>query len=125
MRTADLCDGGADGPLGCGRANDAKCKQCGAVRFVEDTNVLGSCPECGSRNSVAERCARCPLDDLDYARAHSAAGRLLNRLLDLEFKLKRLQVPWTEITEEEIKGLQTLESERENYHREQNKSGQQ
>ena len=121
MRAGDLCGGGEDGPAGCPDANDVACIECGNVYEVEDTNCIPPCPNCHRKGGRIERCARCPLNDLDYARSHSAAGRLLGRLLDLEFDVGKFKVDWADVTAEEALGLRILADERERYQREQAK----
>lgn len=121
MRAEDLCDGGEDGPHGCPDANDVTCIACGHVCEVEDTNCIPACPNCGGKGGRVERCARCPLNDLDYARSHSAAGRLLNRLMDLEFDVGKFRVDWADVTAEEALGLRILADERDRRQREQSK----
>ena len=121
MRAGDLCDGGEDGPHGCPDANDVTCCECGYVWEVEDSNCIPACPNCGHKGARVNRCARCPLNDLDHARAHSAAGRLLNRLMDLEFDVAKFRVDWADVTAEEALGLRILADERDKYQREQAK----
>ena len=123
IHAEELCDGGADGPRGCPDANDVRCGKCGRVRTVEDANVPGECLDCGSRLCTIIRCRHCKLDDLDDARNYSHAGRLFERLLELEFDAHHFSIPWTEVTVEEVKGLQILKEERERYQREQMKKG--
>jgi hypothetical protein len=88
------------------------------VYEVEDTNCIPACPNCGAKGGRVERCARCPLNDLDYARSHSAAGRLLNRLMDLEFDVGKFRVDWADVTAEEALGLRILADERDRRQRE-------
>jgi hypothetical protein len=121
VRGADLCAGGEDGPHGCPDANDAVCVECGHAYEVDDTNCIPPCPNCGHRGARVERCGHCPLNDLDYARSHSAAGRLLGRLLDLEFDVGKFRVDWAEVTAEEALGLRILADERDRYQREQSR----
>jgi len=123
VRSADLCGGGEDGPQGCPDANDVTCRQCGHVYEVEDTNCIPPCGNCGEKGARANRCSRCPLNDLDYARSHSAAGRLLNRIMDMEFDVAKFKVDWADVTAEEAHGLRILADERDQYQREQNKKG--
>ena len=118
MRAHELCDGGEEGPRGCPNANEVTCQQCGATSEVEDTAAPGKCPQCGNRQFAVNRCARCPVNELEYVRAHSAAGRLFERVLELEFDCAHFAVPWDEVTAEEVKGLQVLQDERERYQRE-------
>jgi predicted RNA-binding Zn-ribbon protein involved in translation (DUF1610 family) len=124
VRAHELCDGGADGPRGCPDANDVTCGKCGLVRTVEDTNAPGACPQCGSRQFTVNRCDRCPTNELEYVRTHSSAGRLFERVLELEFDCAHFAVPWNEVTAEEVKGLQALKEERDRYQREQQRQNQ-
>ncbi len=89
------------------------------MRTVEDANVPGACPRCGDWQFTISRCGNCKLDDLDDARAHSAAGRLFERLLELEFDAAHFSIPWSDVTAEEVRGLQILKEERDRYQREQ------
>jgi predicted RNA-binding Zn-ribbon protein involved in translation (DUF1610 family) len=118
IHAEELCDGGADGPRGCPDANDVTCGKCGSVRTADDTNAPGACPHCGDWQFTINRCAHCKLDDLDDARAHSAAGRLFERLLELEFDAAHFSIPWSDVTAEEVRGLQILKEERDRYQRE-------
>ncbi len=119
IHSEELCDGGPDGARGCPDANDVTCTKCGRVRTVEDTNAPGVCPHCGGWQFTVNRCAHCKLDDLDYARTHSNAGRLFERLLELEFDAAHFSIPWSDVTAEEVRGLQILKEERGRYQREQ------
>ncbi len=65
------------------------------------------------------RCSHCRLDDLDYVRSHSASGRLFERVLELEFDAAHFSIPWSDVTAEEVRGLQILKEERDRYQREQ------
>jgi len=56
---------------------------------------------------------------LDYARSHSSAGRLFERVLELEFDAANFSIPWSDVTAEEVRGLQILKDERDRYQREQ------
>jgi hypothetical protein len=118
VRAAELCDGGVDGPRGCPDANDVTCGKCGLTRTVEDTNAPGACPQCAGWQFTVNRCSHCKLDDLDHARTHSNAGRLFERLLELEFDAAHFSIPWSDVTAEEVRGLQILKEERDRYQRE-------
>ena len=118
VRAHELCDGGEDGPRACPDANDVTCQKCGTRREVDDTSAPGSCPQCGGRVCVVNRCDRCPMLELEHVRAHSNAGRLFERVLELEFDTANFAVPWSEVTAEEVKGLQVLKDERDRYQRE-------
>ena len=65
------------------------------------------------------RCEHCPVNRLEAERAHSAAGRLFERILELEFACKHFAVSWGDVRAEEAQGLQILEAEREKYRAEQ------
>lgn len=64
------------------------------------------------------RCERCPVAELERMRAQSPAGQLFERVLELEFACENFEVPWGEVTAEEVKGLQILRDERSKYQRE-------
>jgi predicted RNA-binding Zn-ribbon protein involved in translation (DUF1610 family) len=117
VRAHELCDGGEDGARGCPDANDVTCGKCGLIREVEDTAAPGDCPQCGSWQFTVNRCDRCLVNELDYVRAHSGAGRLFERVLELEFDCLHFAVPWNDVTAEEVKGLQVLKEERDRYQR--------
>lgn len=72
--------------------------------------TAGRCSMCGSSAIQALRCQECPLAQLDYIRERSAAGRLLERALDLRFDLDiGVQVP--DITAEEDLALKVMKQE--------------
>jgi hypothetical protein len=56
---------------------------------------------------------------MEYVRTHSNAGRLFERVLELEFSCNNFVVPWSDVTAEEAVGLQILKDERDRYQREQ------
>lgn len=72
----------------------------------------GSCTYCGSSGIKLLRCSDCPVLDLAHARSTSPAGRLLERLLDLDFAVKHFRVDWGQISAEEVAGLKILDQER-------------
>jgi hypothetical protein len=51
-------------------------------------------------------------------RVRSDAGRLLDRVLDIEFDLDKLQVGWGEVTCEEVSALRILSQERRKWEKE-------
>lgn len=61
------------------------------------------------------RCRDCPLHELSKARTGSEAGRLLERVLELDFVAERFKVGWDEVTAEEVNGLQILKQERDRW----------
>jgi hypothetical protein len=84
-----------------------------------DTSRPGKCPNCESHHVSIARCDRCPLDLLDHVRQRSHAGRLLERLLQLDFIFPPgSALPWGEVTAAEVKGLQILRQERDKYQQE-------
>lgn len=114
-----MCLGGEKGPQGCQASADAVCRECSNRWTPADTNRPGRCPNCESYNAAIARCDRCPLDLLDHMRQRSAAGRLLERILQLDFIFPPgAALPWSSLTVAEVKGLQILRQERDNYQRE-------
>lgn len=55
---------------------------------------------------------------LDRARAVTAAGRLLERALELEFDARHFRIDWADITCEERDAIKILETERGRWDRE-------
>lgn len=119
-----MCDGGAQ-YRDCPRVEVVRCTACQHVWEPEDGDLgpsdqplfrfVGPCPECESTALLAERCDECPVRQLEWARGHSAAGQLLNRILELEFDVKTLHADWSQITVEEAKALRVLDQERSKY----------
>ena len=101
----ELCGGGEDGPRGCPDANEVTCQQCEATSEVEDTAAPRECPQCGGRQFAVNRCARCPVNEMEFDCAHFA-------------------VPWDEATAEEVGGLQVLQDARERCQREEHRQNQ-
>jgi predicted RNA-binding Zn-ribbon protein involved in translation (DUF1610 family) len=118
IRSDELCEGGESAGSACPKALDAECGKCGYVWQPEDTTVTGACPGCGGWDIRILRCEGCPVEELSYIRSHSHAGRLFERVLELEFDTKNFSVPWSDVTAEEVKGLQILKDERDRYQRE-------
>jgi predicted RNA-binding Zn-ribbon protein involved in translation (DUF1610 family) len=118
IRSDELCDGGESAGHACPKAQDAECIQCGHIWQPDDTGVTGACPECQGWNIQILRCEGCPVEELSYVRSHSHAGRLFERVLELEFDSTNFSVPWADVTAEEVKGLQILKDERDKYQRE-------
>ena len=118
IRSDELCEYSND-PGGCPDSKTITCQNCGADTEVEDTGAPGGCAHCGSRRVVVQRCEQCPMHELEYVRSHSRAGRLFERVLELEFSCNNFVVPWSDVTAEEAVGLQILKDERDRYQREQ------
>jgi len=102
----------------CEVANEVECAKCGTQWEPEDTNTPGRCPECGAYECQVNRCDRCPLNDLDHVRSNSSAGRLLERVLQLDFNTEHFAVSWADVSAEEVRGLQILKEERNRWDRE-------
>ena len=64
------------------------------------------------------RCATCPVAEIEYRRAVSPAGRLLERVLELDFDLKHFKLTLSDITVEERDALSILEQERSKWDKE-------
>jgi len=107
-----LCEGGAKGPDDCPQASEVRCSKCGCTWEATDVYRPGKCPECGCDVFHINRCANCGLDELENARATSAAGRMLNRTLELEFMAREFRLGWDEIPADEALGLRLLKEER-------------
>lgn len=67
---------------------------------------------------MTERCYSCPVAGIEHARAISAAGRLLERVLDLDFDTQRFKIGWDDVTCEEASALKILVQERNKWERE-------
>jgi len=82
----------------------------------------GNCRSCGSSSVKLDRCPDCPITVLDRVRSFSPAGRLLDRVLDLEFDLKHGLGRPDRVTCEERDALRTLEHERGKWEHEEMKA---
>lgn len=102
----------------CPAANGAECGECGNRWNPEDPNISEKCPECDSRESTINQCPTCPVRELQSVRTLSQAGRLLERVLQLDFDVENFSVPWGDVLAEEAKGLQILKEERAKWTRE-------
>lgn len=63
---------------------------------------------------VVDRCVECPLHQLDQAR-QGHAGRLLDRVLRLDFNADTFQIGWDQVSAEDVLGLQILRDERRKF----------
>ena len=117
LREKLLCCGAEE----CENASEVCCVRCGHVWAAADVFNPGRCPACGQGGFEVRRCAVCPLDDLDYARAYSGAGAQLGRLIDLEFAVEKLGVRWDEISARDVRGLRVLKEERDRFSTEKQK----
>ena len=79
---------------------------------MDDTNTPGSCPSCGKRGASTLRCDDCPVNTLDHLRSTTAAGRLLERALDLEFDTGKFKIDWDDVDCELREALRILVHER-------------
>jgi hypothetical protein len=74
----------------------------------------GRC-NCGSSSLLLNRCATCPTLEVEHARAVSPAGRLLERVLELDFDTQRFSIDWADVTAEEAMALKVLVQERDKW----------
>lgn len=91
-----------------------KCVACQYIWEPEsgDVNAPGGCPNCDQWASVAERCASCPVLEVEHYRSTSSAGQLLDRVLEHEFDCKHYHIDPGGVSAEVREGLKILESER-------------
>src|SRR5579884_2869367 len=108
-----MCNGENGEPDQCPAARDVKCIHCGWQWSSVDVFNPGRCPHCLEYGFRIERCEICPIRALDDARENSQAGKLLGRLLELEFNSERFRIGWNEVTATEARGLHVLKSERD------------
>lgn len=116
-----MCFGGAEGPDACGQSKTVKCIHCGRRWDAPNVWAPGRCPSCGELGFTVERCETCPIWDLEEAREHSRAGKLLTRLIQLDFTVDRFRLGWSDVTAVEARGLQVLKEERDRIAEEQRK----
>lgn len=110
--------GGSKGAAGCPRSiRYFRCTKCDVTGGTEE--FKDGCPACGGFHIVHERCAPvlpawagCPVVDFNRVRGETEAGRLLNRVLEIDFAASNLSLSWNEITAREARGLQILWDER-------------
>ena len=95
-----------------------KCIACEHRWQPEDIERPGRCPECGQSSSVTQRCDGCPVTEVEYQRATTPTGRLLNRVLEHEFDAKHYNVDPGAISVEIREGLKVLEQERNKWEQE-------
>ena len=111
LRRNDGCRGGEDGASGCPATSRVRCSACGQIREEDEIEMPGACA-CGCPTCEIERCDDCPAVMVQHMRAHSPAGRLLERVLDHEFDTKHYKVPIEGVDAELRDGLKILEEER-------------
>ena len=87
------------------------CQDCG----VESPTRNRKCPSCGCRDTVALRCADCPLTRIDELCATSKAGELLAPTYDLDFNTQNFEVPWSDVSALHAKCLKILRQESQRY----------
>jgi hypothetical protein len=118
-----MCFGGEAGPDHCPESKAVKCTHCGRRWEAPDVWNPGRCPGCGQieLGFTVARCDVCPLEDLEEAREHSRAGKLLTRLIELDFSVDRFRLGWGDVTAEEARGLRVLKEERDRLAEEQRK----
>lgn len=101
------------GPEECGERKTCLCEKCGHEWAIQCTPEL--CPRCGAswRDLEIQRCARCPLGELERA-GDGPVGQLLRRVFDLRFLLERpgFGLGLEDLTAEEFALLKLIERER-------------
>jgi hypothetical protein len=104
----------------CPEADTVKCVACEYRWQPEsgDVNVPGPCPSCDQNASVAERCASCPVVEVEYYRASSSTGQLLDRVLEHDFDCKHYRIDPGAVSADVREGLKVLESERSRWEKE-------
>jgi hypothetical protein len=80
--------------------------------------VPGPCPSCDQNAAVAENCESCPVVEVEYYRATTPTGQLLDRVLEHEFDCTHYYVEPDNISAEVREGLKILEYERKRWERE-------
>ena len=129
LRRDSICKGGQDQARGCPVASTVRCTGCGVVWECDDTGpadkrlslYTGHCESCGSSSVRLDRCEGCPVVVLDACRSSSNAGRLLDRVLEVEFDLKHGLAHMDLVTCEERDALRALEQERARWEHEEHK----
>ena len=120
LRAEELCRGEKEGASACPLADTVKCIACEYRWQPEstDVNVPGSCPSCEQNASVAERCASCPVVEVEHFRAITSTGQLLDRVLEHEFDCKHYQIDPGDVPADVREGLKVLEQERTRWEKE-------
>jgi len=131
LREDQMCPivGGEHGPRDCPQATNVHCAECGYRWECDDTGpantpiykYAGECEQCESTAIVLDRCAECPILELEWQRQNSAVGRWLEHLLLLDFEVKHFPTAQV-ITVEDATGLRILDQERNKYQIEKQKS---
>lgn len=98
-----------------------RCAECDARWEPEsgDTDFPGSCPGCGkTTTALVDRCDTCPVLMIEHIRMTTPAGRLLERVLELDFDSQKFKVDLGAVTMEEREGLKILMQERAKFDKE-------
>jgi hypothetical protein len=118
LRGEELCRGGEQGASACPQADMVRCVACGLGWKPDDIAVPGQCPSCEQYASVPERCEPCPVVEVEYYRASTWTGQLLDRVLEHEFDAKHYHVDPGSVSAEVREGLKVLEQERSRWEKE-------
>ena len=113
-----MCQGGEKQQRDCPNATVIKCTECGTRYDAPFPESPPPCPSCKSTAGILQRCERCPVLEIEHVRSHSAAGALLERVLELDFDAKHFRIGWDEVTAEEAWGLKVLDQERGKWQKE-------
>jgi len=89
-----------------------RCAACGHVWKVDDVSMMYECPSCEEVVSSAERCDRCPVNEVERQRETTRTGQLLDRVLEHEFDTKHYRIDPGDVDAEVREGLKVLEGER-------------
>jgi hypothetical protein len=118
LRAEELCQGGEqDGATACPLVTAVRCVGCGNSWEPPDIDLPGRCGSCGQSSATLERCDSCPVLEIAHYRATTAAGQLLERVLEHEFDCKHYKVDPGEVDVELREGLKMLEQERGKFDR--------
>lgn len=120
LRDTDLCKGGDAQQRSCPLALTAHCESCGSTWDAPETGpsdsklsaYTGDCPSCASSSIRLLRCDSCPVAAVERHRRTTQAGRLLERVLELDFDTEHFAVPWDAVTCEDNAALKVLAQER-------------
>ncbi|HEY6272618.1 MAG TPA: hypothetical protein VIX19_11580 [Terriglobales bacterium] len=77
-----------------------------------DVNAPGGCPNCGQWASVVERCASCPVVEVEHYRSITATGQFLDQVLEHDFDCRHYSVDAGSVRADIREGLKVLEAER-------------
>ena len=90
------------------------------ARTVEDTNAPGACPQCGGWQFTVNRCDRTASSTIWITRGRiPTPAAFSSGCWNWSSTAAHFSIPWSDVTAEEVRGLQILKEERDRYQREQ------